>query len=77
MEEQKDFLSVNEYAKLLSIHPNTVRRSIKSGRLNAFKIGQGEKSEFRIPRAEINRMCLIDLEKIIEKKIKQSKSLAE
>lgn len=77
MDCDKEFLTVQEYALLLNIHPNTVRSSIKSGRLNAFKVGSGDKSIWRIPRSEINRMALVDLEKIIEKKIKENKSLGE
>lgn len=77
MDDQKEFLTVQEYAKLLNIHPNTVRRSIKSGRISAFKVGSGDMSNWRIPRSEINRMALVDLEKIIEKKIKESKALGE
>lgn len=69
MESEKEFLTVKEFADLLNIHPNTVRRSIKSGRISAFKIGSGKRSDYRIPRAEINRMCVVDLEKIIEKVI--------
>ena len=68
MTDEKDFLTVKEYAQLLGIHANTVRRSIKNGHLSAFKTGAG-KSIFRIPRAEIDRLALVNLEKIIENKI--------
>lgn len=70
METEKEFLTVKEYAALLGIHPNTARRSIKTGRISAFKVGSGNRSDYRIPRSEINRMALVDLEKIIEKKVK-------
>jgi len=65
-----DFLSVNEFAKLINVHPQTVRRSIKNGHINAFKTGIG-KSTLRIPISEINRMAIVNLEKIIDKKIEE------
>ncbi len=61
-----DFLTIKEFAILIRVHPNTVRRAIKRGRINAFRIGEGDQSPFRIPRAEINRISLLDLEKIID-----------
>ena len=70
MTDEKDFLTVKEYAQLLGIHANTVRRSIKNGHLSAFKTGVG-KSVFRIARTEIDRLALVNLEKIIEKKIEE------
>lgn len=70
-EEIKEFYSIKEFAFLLDIHPNTVRRSIKSGRINAFKVGSGKKSSYRIAKSEINRIALFDLEDMIEKIISQ------
>ena len=70
---QKDFYSIKEFAFLLRIHPNTVRRGIKSGRIGAFKVGAGKKSTYRIPKAEINRIALFDLEDMIEKIIDKRK----
>lgn len=64
---QEDFLSIKEFAIVINVHPNTVRRSIKSGRLNAFRIGAGIKAIYRIPRSEINRLAFINLEEMIEK----------
>lgn len=61
----EDFLSIKEFACLIRVHENTVRKMIKTGKLNAFKIGLGPKSPYRICRTEINRMCLTDLETII------------
>jgi len=63
----EEFLSIKEFAILLRIHQNTVRRAIKSGRINAFKVGSGKKSIYRIPRSEINRIALFDLQDMIEK----------
>ena len=66
-----DFLSIKEFAQKLGVHPNTIRRAIKSGRISAFRIGSGEKSIYRISSNEINRLSLIDLEKIIGKMIEE------
>lgn len=62
-----DFYSTKEFAKKLGVHVNTIRRAIKSGRINAFKIGSGKKSIYRIPHNEINRVALFDMEELINK----------
>ena len=64
---QTEFLSIKEFAVLINVHPNTVRRSIKKGVLNAFRIGKGAKAVYRIPRVEINRLAFAHLEEMIEK----------
>lgn len=71
--DEPDFLSINEFAKMVRMHPNTVRKSIKKGRLNSFRIGSGDNAEYRIPKAELNRLSFMDLERIIEKKIEEKK----
>ena len=68
-EEDEQFLSVKNFADLVNLHQNTIRRSIKDGRLSAFKIGSGKRAKYRIPRSEINRISMIDLEKIVEKMV--------
>ncbi len=49
MQVNKDYLSTNEAAKLLNIHPNTIRRCIKDGQIPATKIGKN----YRIHRQAI------------------------
>lgn len=68
---ENDFLSIKEFALLISVHPNTIRRAIKNGRISGFKVGGGKRSIYRIPRSETNRMALCDLEKIIDNIIKK------
>jgi excisionase family DNA binding protein len=72
MDLYKDFLSAKEFAACLNIHYNTVRKMIKTGRINAFKMGIGGKtSDLRIPRTEIQKLCLEDMQEDIEKIIKE------
>jgi chromosome partitioning protein len=49
MEDNSGFLTTEEAARLLNVHPNTIVRWIKSGRLPSSKIGR----EYRIPREAI------------------------
>jgi len=72
-ELQNEFLSVKEFASHVGVHYNTILRSIKKGRLNAFRIGAGKKAVFRIPRSEINRIAFMDLEQMVSEIIKRKK----
>ena len=66
-----DFLSIKEFAFLIKVHPNTVRRSIKKGRLNAFRVGEGCKAVYRIPLTEINRLAILNMETVMNSIIDQ------
>jgi excisionase family DNA binding protein len=70
---EKDFLSVKEFASYIGVHYNTIIRSIKSGRLSAFRIGFGKRACYRIPKAEIHRIALMDLQEMILKIIEEKK----
>lgn len=67
----KDFLSIQEFAAMLGVHSNTIRRSIKSGRIDALKVGSGKRSVYRIARTEVNRMAKFDLDAIIENEVQK------
>jgi len=69
--ENKDFLSVTEFADLIGVHYNTIRNMIKSGRIDAFTIGSGNKKCYRIPRTEVMRMAEINLKHIVNHLVKQ------
>jgi len=71
MKETKEFLTVMEFAEIVRIHPNTVRKGIANGRIQAFRTGIGSRSDFRIPSSEINRICEIDMMKLIEKIVEE------
>ena len=45
-----ELMSTGECAKEMGLHPNTVRRYIKSGRLKAFLVGR---NNFRIRREDL------------------------
>jgi excisionase family DNA binding protein len=62
----KEFYTVLEFADKLRIHAATVRNAIKKGRIQAFRVGLGSRSDFRIPATEINRICEMDMSKIIK-----------
>jgi len=66
-QEPPDFMTIKEFAVLIRVHPNTVRRSIRKGRISAFRIGEGDRSGFRIARSEANRLSVVDLEKIVKR----------
>ena len=70
-DETKSFYTVKEFASVLRVHETTVRRLIKKGRINAFRIGAERKSGYRIPRDEISRMAAFDLEKIVNVLVEQ------
>jgi excisionase family DNA binding protein len=61
-----DFLSIKEFAAELGVHHATIRRGIARGRINAIHVGGIKKSIYRIPRSELQRLAVKDLEKIIE-----------
>lgn len=56
---EKGYYTVKEFAKLTGLHPNTIRKSIKNGKLGAFKINENT-SSWRIPVSELDRMVLLD-----------------
>lgn len=59
--------TVKEFAKIMQMHPNTIRKAIKSGKITAFKIGKGPKSEWRILHSEIERLISYDMKEIIDR----------
>jgi excisionase family DNA binding protein len=71
----EEFLNVYEFAKKLRVHPQTIRRCIKSGRIQAFRISDGKRAGWRIPTTELGRLAIFDVtktfERIIEEKLQE------
>lgn len=70
----QDFYTVNEFAEKLKVSHQTIRRAIRNGRINAFRVGSTEKSALRIPHSEIARMGIVDLQKLIKQLIVEGKT---
>jgi len=51
-----NFLTVDEFAKLVKLHPTTVRKAIRHGKIYAARIGIGIKTRYRIPESELERL---------------------
>ena len=70
----QDFYSIKEFAAKLRVSEHTIRRSIRNGRISAFRVGSTDKSPFRIAHSEINRMGIVDLQKMIKQMIEEGKT---
>lgn len=58
--EEKDILTLKEFAQYIQVHPNTVKKMIRTKQLAAFKAGNGITSGYRIARSEATRMSLMN-----------------
>ena len=65
------FYCVKEFALELGVHPNTIRRAIKKGKISALKLGQGKRTIYRIPYSEAARMMEFDLAEYIEMEVRK------
>ena len=48
--------TIKEVARIIQVHQETVRRWIRSGYLNAFKIDSRPQGRYRITRQELERV---------------------
>lgn len=53
-----NFLTVEEFAKCIKMHPTSVRRAIKQGRIFASRPSVGKKAPYRIAESELERLQL-------------------
>ena len=73
MEDSKEYLSAKEFAAKIGVHYKTVLRSIKNGRLSAFRVSTGKKACYRISVSEINRIAFCDLETLVNEIIERKR----
>jgi len=50
-----EFLTKEEVAKYLRVHPRTIERWLKSGELKGYKLGRGKTSLWRISKSELEK----------------------
>lgn len=53
-----NFLTVEEFAGRIKMHPGTVRRAIKQGKIYASRPSLGTRAPYRISESELERLHL-------------------
>jgi excisionase family DNA binding protein len=53
-----NFLTVEEFAERIKMHPGSVRRAIRSGKIYAVRPSIGTRSPYRILESELERIYL-------------------
>ena len=53
---ESEFISIKELAVIFSVHEITIRRAIRKGYIVAIRIGDGEKSPYRISRRSFDEI---------------------
>ena len=53
-----NFLTIEEFAKRIKMHPGSVRRSIRGGKIFATRPSMGVKAPYRIAESELERLQL-------------------
>lgn len=53
-----NFLTVEEFAKRIKMHPGSVRRSIREGKIFATRPSMGKIGPYRIAESELERLQL-------------------
>jgi excisionase family DNA binding protein len=62
------FYTVSEFAKKLNVPESSIRKSIRFGRLHAFRPGIGKRSPYRIYESELTRILMVPFEEIMKEK---------
>jgi hypothetical protein len=50
----KEFYSIKETAVIFGVHENTIRKALKKGFLIGIRVGDGQKSPYRISKMQIS-----------------------
>lgn len=53
--DSEQFLTVTEAARLLRVHPETLREWLRAGELRGLRLGHG-RGVWRVPSAELERL---------------------
>lgn len=59
------YYTVEEFARILKIGPQSIRRAIRSGRIQAFRVSIGKKAAYRIADTEFDRIAIMTYEETI------------
>lgn len=51
-----NYLTVEEFANRIKMHPQSVRKSIKEGKIFASRPSMGKRGPFRIAESELERL---------------------
>lgn len=60
--QEHNIYTIIEFANLLRVHPNTVRRMIKKGKIFSFAFGSDTKKTYRIPHSELKKLAHSNVE---------------
>ncbi len=69
----EEFYTISEVAKILKVCRRTIERSIKKGRILSFKVNSGLRSSVRIPKTELGRIQVMDLDATVTNLISMRK----
>lgn len=59
------YYTVEEFAKILKIGPQSIRRAIRAGRIHGFRVSIGKKAAYRIAETEFDRIALMSYQETI------------
>jgi excisionase family DNA binding protein len=71
----KEFYTVNEFAKIMNVHPSTIRRALKRKQLISMKFGSDARNTHRIPHSEFDRCMMKDLKEHVRREIEQEMNI--
>lgn len=54
-----EFFTIKEVAVIFSVHPHTIRRAIRKGFIAAIRVGEGNKSPYRISKKSIENIHIV------------------
>ncbi len=69
--KDQEYYKIDEFAEKIGVCYRTVYNGIKKGHIEAFKVGKGKGSHYRIAHTEIQRLGIFSLDEIIERIIEK------